>query len=194
MLSRPHALFLDRDGTVIADRHYLRDPAGVELLPGVGEALARFQAAGTHLFLVSNQSGIGRGYLTPDDLAACQRRLAELLLPYNVCFDDARFCPHAPEEGCRCRKPGIALWESLRDAHNLDPRQCVMVGDKREDVLFGVNAGFAASFAVLTGKMAARAAEFNLPPSGLLLPPTPAPCATTTGLVRDLGALANALT
>jgi len=146
------ALFLDRDGTIIEDRHYLSDPKGVTLIPGVGQALGRLCAAGVRLFVVSNQSGVGRGYFTEKDVIRCQARLEELLLPFGARLTASRWCPHAPEESCFCRKPGIGLWESLAHEYDLDPARCVMAGDKPADVLFGLRAGFAASFLVLTGK------------------------------------------
>ena len=82
------AVLLDRDGTLIEDKHYLSEPSGVVLLPGVGPALARLVRAGHRLFLVSNQSGVGRGYFTEQAVAACQRRLEELLGPYGVVFTE----------------------------------------------------------------------------------------------------------
>lgn len=161
----PQALFLDRDGTVIEDRHYLHDPDGVALLPHVGEALGRVVRAGVRLFLVTNQSGIGRGYFSEADFWACQTRLDDLLRPYGASFTDVRFCPHDPDEGCACRKPRPGMWEELRAVRNLDPACCLMVGDKPEDLLFGVNAGFAAAFLVRTGHGAASAAKLGLPPA-----------------------------
>ena len=83
------AVLLDRDGTLIEDRHYLADPAGVVLLPGVGPALARLARDGRRLFMVSNQSGVGRGYFDEEAVRACQRRLEELLGGCGVRLDDA---------------------------------------------------------------------------------------------------------
>ena len=87
------AVLLDRDGTLIEDKHYLSEPSGVALLPGVGPALSRLVQAGHRLFLVSNQSGVGRGYFTEQAVVACQKRLEELLEPYGVAFTDAVWCP-----------------------------------------------------------------------------------------------------
>lgn len=159
--SLPFSVFLDRDGTIIEDRHYLADPAGVTLLPGAGEALGRLCAAGCHLYVVTNQSGIGRGYFSEQDFLACQNRLDELLRPFGAKIADFRHCPHDPSRGCDCRKPGTGMWKSLCAAHGLNPAECVMVGDKIEDLLFGRNAGFAASCLVLTGKGESRARELG---------------------------------
>ena len=146
------AVLFDRDGTLIEDRHYLSDPDGVELIPGTGEALAVLRRRGIQTFVVSNQSGIGRGYFPESSWHACEKRLAELLSFFGAGLDDERFCPHAPEEGCRCRKPETGMWESLRASHGLEAARSVMVGDKAEDLLFGANAGLAAAVLVLTGK------------------------------------------
>lgn len=209
----PQAVFLDRDGTVMEDRHYLSDPAGVVLLPGAGEALGRLCAAGCRLFLVSNQSGIGRGYFTASDLRACQARLDDLLRPYGACLTDARFCPHTPEANCACRKPRIGMWDELRAAWGLDPARCIMVGDKLDDVLFGIHAGFAAAFLALTGQGPKSAEKLGLLPdtADTALPPSvgsedalldalkksgcalPHPVATATRLVRSLADLPDLL-
>ena len=156
------AVLFDRDGTVIFDRHYLSDPAGVELIPGTGEALARLGRAGIASYLVSNQSGIGRGYFPESAWYACQERLDELLAQKGAKLEDTRFCPHAPEVSCSCRKPGTGMWESLREAHGLDASACAMVGDKPEDLRFGINAGLAAAVLVLTGKGMKSAEKLGL--------------------------------
>ena len=156
------AVLFDRDGTLIVDRHYLGDPEGVELIPGTGEALALLRAAGASTFVISNQSGIGRGYFPESGWHACEKRLGELLEPFGAAVDDERFCPHAPEEACTCRKPDTGMWESLREAHGLDAACCAMVGDKVEDLLFGVNAGLRAAVLVLTGKGEASARRLGL--------------------------------
>ncbi|MCH5278086.1 MAG: HAD family hydrolase [Desulfovibrionaceae bacterium] len=159
----PQALFLDRDGTIIEDRHYLRDPGGVVLLPGAGEALGRLARAGVRLFLVTNQSGIGRGYFSEADFRACQSRLEELLRPWGASFAAVYMCPHGPEDHCACRKPRTGMWERARGAWNLDPARCVMVGDKPDDLLFGINAGMAAAFLARTGHGSRAAENLGLP-------------------------------
>ena len=162
------AVLFDRDGTVIYDRHYLSDPAGVELIPGTGEALARLAAEGIAAFLVSNQSGIGRGYFPESGWHSCQARLDELLAAFGAALADARFCPHAPEEECLCRKPAVGMWESLRDVHGLHASSCAMVGDKPEDLRFGINAGLAAAVLVMSGKGAKSAEKLGLDAEAVL--------------------------
>lgn len=170
------AVLLDRDGTLIEDRHYLSDPSGVALLPGVGTALSRLVQAGHPLFMVSNQSGVGRGYFTEEAVIACQKRLEELLEPYGVRFADAVWCPHAPEEACLCRKPLPGLFDVLRARHGLVPETTFMIGDKLDDLGFAAHAGLSAGLLVLSGKGAdhARKAGYPVPGSGAVeVPGTP---------------------
>jgi D-glycero-D-manno-heptose 1,7-bisphosphate phosphatase len=159
-------IFCDRDGTIIYDRDYLADPAEVELLPGVSSGLARMKALGLQLFLVTNQSGIGRGFFQLEDYQACQERLMLELSAHGVQFAGSAFCPHAPVAGpggCLCRKPLPGMWHALRDRHRLLPENCLMVGDKIDDLLFGKNSAFAGSILVLTGKGRASAKKLGLP-------------------------------
>jgi len=157
-------IILDRDGTVIVDKHYLCDPAGVELLPGAASGLARLAGAGMGLYLASNQSGIGRGYFGEADQAAVHARLEEVLAGHGVRLSGAAHCPHAPEEACACRKPATGLWDALAAEHGLSPAASIMVGDKPADVSLGLNANLAASVLVLTGKGGATAEKMGLPP------------------------------
>lgn len=156
------SLLLDRDGTVIEDKHYLKDPQGVVVLPHVAQALASLQAAGVRLYLVSNQSGVGRGYFTEADVLACNQALAGQLASSGVQFADSVFCPHAPEQDCTCRKPGPGMWQTLQARHGLTPATTVMVGDKPEDMAFAANAGLAGRFLVATGKGRDTIARFGL--------------------------------
>ena len=157
-------VILDRDGTVIKDKHYLSDPAGVELLPGAAEGLARLARAGVRLFVASNQSGIGRGYFAEADHRAVTARMNELLAEAGVRIEGAAFCPHAPEDGCTCRKPATGMWDALARDFGLDPAETAMVGDKPADVSFGLDAGLAASVLVLTGKGETSAAKLGIAP------------------------------
>ncbi len=155
-------LFADRDGTIIFDKHYLSKPQEVELIPDVAMALQKLQEHQIQIFLVTNQSGIGRGYFQKEDLFACQKVLEQQLLNANVHILDMAYCPHSPEDNCQCRKPRLGMWEYLQEKYYLDPKQCAMIGDKKEDVLFGINAGFAYSCLVQTGKGKSTAEQYNL--------------------------------
>lgn len=133
--TRP-ALLVDRDGTIIRDAHYLRDPEKVELLPGAVAALARFQAAGWALVVVTNQSGIARGLLSETDYERVRGALDALLRAEGVTLDATFHCPHHPDVTgpCSCRKPGTLLYERARDALGLDLASSVFVGDRWRDV------------------------------------------------------------
>jgi D-glycero-D-manno-heptose 1,7-bisphosphate phosphatase len=135
------AVFLDRDGTLIEDRGHLDDPSQVNLLEGVPEALRRLQAAGFKLVLVSNQSGVGRGWLSEAKLEAVHRSLLRRLAEHCVSLDAAYYCVHAPENGCTCRKPLPGLLLSASNDLKLDLHRSWMVGDKRSDAQAGLAAG-----------------------------------------------------
>lgn len=194
---RIESVLIDRDGTVIAERDYLSDPAQVELLPGAAEALSRFARAGARLFLVTNQSGIGRGYFGLEDFQATQRRLEELLAQGGVALDGVAFCPHAPDDGCACRKPSTGMWEELRRRHGLSPETTAMIGDNASDAAFGRACGLAESVLVLTGHGKAFAKGLGLPDSldaspGWARVASPAP-GQPTALARDLASAADLL-
>jgi D-glycero-D-manno-heptose 1,7-bisphosphate phosphatase len=145
------AVFLDRDGTVIKDKHYLNDPAGVELLPDAAEGLRRMRALGLRLVLVSNQSGVGRGYFTRGNVERVQGRLVELLEEEGVRLDALYICPHAPNEECACRKPLPGMIERACQELGLDARRSFVIGDKPCDVDLGL-AVQATTFLVTTGQ------------------------------------------
>ncbi|MDD8046906.1 MAG: HAD family hydrolase [Verrucomicrobiota bacterium] len=135
------AVFLDRDGTLIVDKGYLRDPAEIELLPGVVERLRRIQARGYLLVMVTNQSGIGRGYFTEEDLKAQHVRLGMLLAEAGVVLAAMEHCPHQPEDRCSCRKPKPGMLLRAAERHGIDLERSYMVGDKPSDVDAGAAAG-----------------------------------------------------
>ncbi len=145
------AVFLDRDGTLNVERNYLSDPAQLELLPGVPAALKRLQDAGFRLFIVTNQSGIGRGYYTEADLHRVNARLLELLAPHGVRFEKIYFAPEAPEQPGRGRKPSPQFLFDARDEFGLDLARSYLVGDKLADLKCGWNAGVKRSILVRTG-------------------------------------------
>jgi D-glycero-D-manno-heptose 1,7-bisphosphate phosphatase len=135
------ALFLDRDGTLIVDKVYLADPAGVELIPGTAAALERARSLGYLLFLFTNQSGIGRGLHTLNDTHRVNDRLEELLgLPRPV-FSGICIAPEAPGQPAVYRKPSPRFILEQLAEHRLDPAQCWMVGDSAADLGAGTAAG-----------------------------------------------------
>jgi D-glycero-D-manno-heptose 1,7-bisphosphate phosphatase len=147
------ALFLDRDGTLIVDRVYLADPAGVELLPGAAEALAKAKALGFRLFLFTNQSGIGRGLHTMEDTVLVNNRMEELLGLPPPAFDAICVAPEAPGVPSAYRKPSPKFIHEMIAKHSLDPAQCWMVGDSAADIGAALAAGIPAA-AVRTGRVA----------------------------------------
>ena len=140
-----HALFLDRDDTLVYDEGYMSRPEQLVLLPGVSEALSRARAAGCKLFLLTNQSGIGRGYYTMADAEACNRRLERLLFGETGAFDGICIAPERPDEPSRYRKPSPAYVLERMEANGLRPEDCLVVGDKVSDLACGVAAGVSAA-------------------------------------------------
>lgn len=135
------AVFLDRDGTLIEDPGYPKDPEQVRLLPGVVPALRQFREAGFLLVVISNQAGVGRGLITPAEAAAVHGRFVELFAAAGVTFDDVRYCPHAPAEQCGCRKPSPRMIQESATRLGIDLAKSFMIGDKESDVEAGVRAG-----------------------------------------------------
>lgn len=140
--SKIKAVFLDRDGTLIHEKPgtYLCDPDRVRLYSSVPNALRELVKHGYQLFIVSNQSGIGRGYFTHKEVDAVHDRLQNLLMPYAR-FTEIVYCPHSPHTPCNCRKPGTLMGEKLIKKYHIDPAVSFMVGDKKADVLFGQRLG-----------------------------------------------------
>ena len=159
------ALFLDRDGTLIVDKHYLADPAGVEIIPGVPNALERARALGYHLFLFTNQSGIARGLYALDDVLRCNARMEELLGLSRPIFTDICIATEGPEDPQHYRKPSPRFILESISRHGLDRHRCWMVGDRDSDIEAGLNAEIRAA-AVCTGKYD-LATWSSLAPSGV---------------------------
>lgn len=145
------ALFLDRDGTLNVDVHHLHKPDELELIPGVREALKQALNAGYLLFLFTNQSGVGRGYFTMEDVHACNRRLCELLDLGNPLFTGTCIAPERPDQLSLYRKPSPRFIVEMCTRHELDSTLCYMIGDRSSDWEAGLNAGVQ-SVAVKTGK------------------------------------------
>ncbi len=150
------AVFVDRDGTLMEDVPYIRDPAAVRIFPGVSEALRRLKAAGFVIVMATNQSGIGRGWNTVEQFDAVQARFFELLGANLI--DAVYMCPDAPGAPSRHRKPEPGmLFDAAREL-GLDLHRSWMIGDKPADVECGMNAG-ARPIQVLTGEGAAHPSE-----------------------------------
>lgn len=133
----PH-LFLDRDGTLIKEEHYLSEPSKVVLENGVIPALRIFQSAGYRLVIISNQSGIARSLISPCQLEAVNIRISELLLAESINISSWHYCPHLPNHGCSCRKPATGLFLAAHALHPVIWEKSIMVGDKVSDVQAGL--------------------------------------------------------
>ena len=145
---RRRAVFLDRDGTIIADADYLNRADQIRLLPGAAAALKRLREAGFLLVVVTNQSAIARGWLTEEELADIHAALDRLLAASGAAVDAYYHCPHLPDApvkryavACRCRKPQPGLIERAALELGLDPRRCYAVGDSERDVEAGRRCG-----------------------------------------------------
>ena len=135
------AVLVDRDDTLCKDIPYCDDPSKIKPYPGVPEAVARLNEAGYLVLMVTNQSGIGRGYFTVETLEKVNGSLLSQISEKGGHIDDIFFCPHRPEDNCDCRKPKIGMGLQAISKYDLDPSECWMVGDKEKDIEFGTALG-----------------------------------------------------
>ncbi len=145
------AVFLDRDGVLIEERNYLHRVEDVAIFPGAGKALRRLQDAGYLLFMVTNQSGVGRGHFTMADVENVHRHLCNELARDGVCFTKIYVAPEAPEQSSRGRKPSPQFLFDARDEFAVELSQSYMIGDKLIDLECGWNAGVKHGLLVRTG-------------------------------------------
>jgi histidinol-phosphate phosphatase family protein len=131
------AVFFDRDETIVVDVPFNGDPKKVLPVAGGRELLDRLRARGIPLAVISNQSGVGRGLITMEQVDAVNKRVDELLGPFVGFF----VCPHAPDDACDCRKPKPKLILDAARALGVDPTYCVVVGDRESDIAAAINAG-----------------------------------------------------
>jgi D-glycero-D-manno-heptose 1,7-bisphosphate phosphatase len=176
-------LFLDRDGTIIVHRPYLFKPDEVELLPGAREALIRARDAGFLIFLFTNQSGVGRGYFSMDDVHAVHARVVELLGLGSSVFADICIAPERPDQPSAYRKPSPRFIEECVARWSLDPRRCWMIGDSPSDWEAGLNARISA-LAVPSDQ---AAAEHEAARQRWHVPLFPSLLAAVDSILRDTG-------
>lgn len=140
------AAFLDRDGTIIEEVGYIGSPDGVQLIPGAVDAIKSFRKMGYAIVVVSNQSGVARGYMSEEDVKEVNARVLELFMGEGAMIDAIYYCPHHPDSDadryridCDCRKPKPGMILRATDEFNIDLSKSVMIGDKYTDVLVGKN-------------------------------------------------------
>jgi len=151
-------VFLDRDGTLIEDVPYLSDPALVRLLPGVGPGLAELQRLGFLLVIITNQQGIGLGFVSMREFIAVNQALFEALAPYGVAIARVLFCPHSLALKCECRKPGSLLIRKALEQFQARPEACYFIGDRISDVEAAEKAG---CVSILVGSNGQRQGSFQ---------------------------------
>lgn len=150
MKSQP-VIFLDRDGTIIEDQHYPREPEKVVLVPGAVEGLTRLRQKGYLLVVVSNQSGVGRGIIQDHEFKAVHEKCCELLRAHGVEIAEFAYCFHKPEDNCKCRKPSAGLLSARIGDVAVDFKKSFTIGDRDCDVHLAEGVG-ATGCLVLTGK------------------------------------------
>jgi D-glycero-D-manno-heptose 1,7-bisphosphate phosphatase len=138
---RKKVVVLDRDGTIVVDRHYLSDPDALEFEPGAEAGLRKMADMGFRLVVITNQSGIARGFFSLSKLEEVHERLRQMLHGIGVQLEGVYFCPHGPAEGCDCRKPGLRLMQQASQELGFQMSESIVIGDKDSDVEFGRRAG-----------------------------------------------------
>lgn len=134
-------VILDRDGTIVVDRGYLSDPAGLEFLPGAAEGLRWLHERGYRLVVITNQSGVGRGRFTYERVLEMNARLEDMVKAAGARLEAIYVCPHAPDAGCDCRKPALGLLMRAAAELHFDPARAIVIGDKESDIEFGQSVG-----------------------------------------------------
>jgi D-glycero-D-manno-heptose 1,7-bisphosphate phosphatase len=149
-MKRRQFVVLDRDGTIIVERHYLSDPLQIEFLPGAVKGLRQMLAMGLGLVVVTNQSAVRRGFFDEARLDSIHRRFCELLETEGIYLEGIYFCPHTPEDNCSCRKPKPGLIERAASELDFDLPASFVIGDKPADIEMGRQVR-ATTFLVRTG-------------------------------------------
>ena len=158
-VTKAKALFLDRDGVVNVDHGYVSQPQDFEFIPGVFSACQRFQQAGYKIVIVTNQSGIGRGYYSETDFNQLTKWMIQEFKSHHVDISAVYFCPHhptnaAPEylQECDCRKPKPGMLLQAISQLGIDPNSSIMIGDKSSDMLAATSAGVGCKYLVKSGQ------------------------------------------
>ena len=150
-MKKNRAVFIDRDGVLIHDMHYLSDHRKIVFFKRSFEAIRMLKKAGFKIIVVTNQSGVGRGYFPLKTVTDIHRHMKQTLAKKSARIDGIYLCPHRPDQKCTCRKPKIGMMRKAQKDFKLDLKNSFMIGDKRSDVIAGYNFG-GTSILVLTGK------------------------------------------
>lgn len=142
------AIFLDRDGVINEDFGYVSKIKDFHFIDGVFDALRGFLELGYELFIVTNQSGIGRGYYTLEDFEKLNNYMLEIFKKEGIEIKKVYFCPHSPEDNCDCRKPHPGMILKALDEFQINPKLSVMIGDKASDIEAGENAKIAKTYLI----------------------------------------------
>jgi D-glycero-D-manno-heptose 1,7-bisphosphate phosphatase len=162
-LQRQHYALMDRDGTIIVDKHYLSDPDDVEFISRAVDGLKLLAENNIGLIVVSNQSGIGRGYFSKQEADAVNDKMLQMLQAQGVEIDAIYCCPHEPEDNCDCRKPKAGMAVKAQQDFEFEFKDCVVIGDKASDIGLGKNIG-SLSILVRTGKGASEEQKKEINP------------------------------
>lgn len=135
------AVFIDRDGTINVDVHYLDEPDKFEMYPSVGEGIKKLKENGFKIIVITNQSGIARGYFTEKQLFDIHERMKKEFQKFDLALDGIYYCPHHPDDKCNCRKPNIGLFKKAIKEHNIDVKKSYILGDKILDIGAGKKIG-----------------------------------------------------
>lgn len=138
------AVFFDRDNTLIIDSHYMHDVKDLKFYPETFSVLATLRDRGYKFFIISNQSGIGRGYFKQQQLDVFHHAMEQQFEQHNIFFEEIAYCPHAPIDQCDCRKPSPKILLELIQRYGVDKENAYMVGDRDTDYQCGINAGIKA--------------------------------------------------
>lgn len=157
------AVFLDRDGTITLDTGHVHKIEDLDFLPNALPALKMLQDAGLKLFVVTNQSGIGRGYFAEEDYHKVTHHMLSEMKKQGIEIHEVYHCPHHPSDDCCCRKPKTRMLELAAEKHNINLKNSYVVGDKTMDVMLGKNTGSKAVL-VLTGKAGKEPQQYKVTP------------------------------
>lgn len=142
------ALFLDRDGIINIDHGYVYKIQNFTFTQGIFELIQKFSKLGYLIFIVTNQSGIGRKYYTEDDFQKLTRWMLSEFKKHNINITEVYHCPHAPEENCHCRKPETGMIEKSIKDYSIDLKNSWMIGDKQSDIDLAKNSGIGSTIAI----------------------------------------------